>query len=89
MQVELILGHQAPIVLLLDEVSDLVLRIKDAEVQIAKDHLDVVILDLVAVVLSAPFTFIDHLCDLIQLLMPLFHVPRVIPSAKMAIHEDK
>ena len=63
------------IVLLRDQAIQFGLGHVDAEIEVAEEHLDVVVLDLVAVVLGASLAFVYLLRDLVQLLMALIDVP--------------
>ena len=47
------------------------------------------VLDLVSMILSTSFPFVDHLRDLVQLVMSFVDVSRVYSTAEMAIEENK
>lgn len=87
--IQLILCHEGLVIFLLDQFDRLCLRHVDSKIEITEQYLHTVVLDLVSVILSASLTFIDHLSDLIQLLVTFVNVSRVQTSTKMAIQEDK
>ena len=89
MLVELISTHQCSIVFFLDEGLDLRTSFIDTEVQVAEKDLNVVILDLIALILSASISTVSFIHDVSQLLVSLFDVSRVGARRQVAIQEAK
>ena len=87
--VQFIFCHQCLVILLLDQVRCLCLRHVDSEIQIAEQYFHAMVLDLVSMILSASLTFIDHLRDLVQLIVSFVDITRVHTAAEMAIEENK
>ena len=87
--IKLVLSHHRLIVLLLYQAYHVGLGHGHAEVQITKEHLNIVILNLVAMVLSTSLPLIDHLCNLIQLRVSLLNIPHILTSTQVAIQENK
>ena len=56
-----------------------------AEVEIAKEDLNVVIFDLIALILSASISLIRLLHDIIQLLVSLLNISLLIAGGQMTI----
>ena len=75
--------------LIFDQGPDLFTILVNTEVQIAKEDLNVVILDLIALILSSSISLIRFLHDIIQLLVSLFNIPGLVAGGQVAIKEAK
>ena len=75
--------------LISDQGPDLLTTLVNTEVQIAEKDLDVVILDLIALILSASISLICFLHDIIQLLVSLLNISRLVAGGQVAIKEAK
>jgi len=89
MDIEFVLLHEASVVFLTDFLRDFLAWKSDAEVEVAEIDLNVMILDLIVLVLSASITDIAHLFNLLQLLCSFLDVPVGSPSCQVAVHEHK
>ena len=75
--------------LIFDQGPDILSTLVNTEVQIAEKDLNVVILDLIALILSSSISFICFLHDIIQLLVSLLDIPWLVAGGQMAIKEAK
>ena len=75
--------------LIFDQCPDLLTTLVNTEVQIAEEYLNVVILDLIALILRASISLICFLHDIIQLLVSLLNIPGLVARGQMAIKEAK
>ena len=71
--------------LISDQGPDLLTTLVNTEVQIAEEDLDVVILDLIALILSPSISLICFLHDIIQLLVSLLDISRLVAGGQMAV----
>ena len=74
MLIELIFRHHSSVIFAIQKWLDLAPIEINAEIQIAKEDLAVVIFDVVALILGASITFIRLLIDFIELLVSLIYI---------------
>ena len=75
--------------LIFDQGPDLLTILVNTEVQIAEKDLNVVILDLIALILCASISLIRFLHDIIQLLVSLLDIPWLVAGGQVTIKEAK